>query len=76
MNDPPMKSVVGLSNISNSAPEEMRSLINHTFLTMAIAMGLSGAIVDTLDEGIVRAIKTTSVILNESLYCHSYLETC
>jgi len=76
MNDPPMNSVIGLSNISNSAPEEMRSLINHTFLTMAITAGLTGAIVDTLDTGIINAVKTTSVILNQSLYCHSYLETC
>ncbi|MCL6583183.1 MAG: dihydropteroate synthase [bacterium] len=76
MNDPPMNSVIGLSNISNGAPENMRSLINHTFLTMAITMGLTAAIVDTLDPAIIQAIKTTSVILNQSLYCHSYLETC
>ncbi|MGA1875846.1 MAG: dihydropteroate synthase [bacterium] len=76
LNDPPMKSVIGLSNISNGAPEEMRPIINATFLTMAITVGLEGAIVDPLDHRIMESFKTTSVILNQSLYCHSYLETC
>ncbi len=75
LNDPPMKSVIGLSNVSNGAPEEMRALLNSTFLTMAITVGLEGAIVDPLDDLIMKSVKTTSVILNQSLYCHSYLET-
>lgn len=76
LNDPPMKSVIGLSNISNGAPEEMRGILNSAFLTMAITVGLEGAIVDPLDPLIRQSIKTTSVILNRSLYCHSFMETC
>jgi 5-methyltetrahydrofolate corrinoid/iron sulfur protein methyltransferase len=48
--DPPPMSVVGLSNISNSVPNEGRSLINRTFLVMLMAAGLDAAIADPLDE--------------------------
>ncbi|MFH0926537.1 MAG: dihydropteroate synthase [bacterium] len=74
LNDPPMKSVVGLSNVSNSAPNELRPIINQIAVAMAIAYGLSAAIVDPLDEGMMRTIKTADMLLNKILYCHSYLE--
>jgi 5-methyltetrahydrofolate corrinoid/iron sulfur protein methyltransferase len=48
--DPPPMTVVGLSNISNSVPNEGRSLINRTFLVMLMAAGLDSAIADPLDE--------------------------
>jgi 5-methyltetrahydrofolate corrinoid/iron sulfur protein methyltransferase len=48
--DPPPMSVVGLSNISNSVPNEGRSLINRTFLVMLMAAGLDAAIADPLDK--------------------------
>ena len=50
LTDPPPMSVVGLSNISNSVPNEGRSLINRTFLVMLMAAGLDAAIADPLDE--------------------------
>jgi len=75
LNDPPMKSVVGLSNVSNSCPEEMRSLINHTFATMLITVGLDAAIIDPLDREMIKAVKTADCLLNRTLYCHSYLDT-
>lgn len=75
LNDPPMKSVVGLSNVSNGCPEEMRSLINRTFVTMLITAGLDAAIIDPLDNEMVAAVKTTDCLLNKTLYCHSYLDT-
>lgn len=50
LNDPPPMTVVGLSNVSNSVPEENRSLINRTFLVMLMAAGLDSAIADPLDE--------------------------
>jgi 5-methyltetrahydrofolate corrinoid/iron sulfur protein methyltransferase len=75
LNDPPMKSVVGLSNVSNGCPEEKRCLINHTFITMLIYAGLTAAIIDPLEQDMIKAIKTTECLLNRTLYCHSYLET-
>ena len=50
LTDPPPMTVVGLSNISNSVPNEGRSLINRTFLVMLMAAGLDAAIADPLDE--------------------------
>jgi 5-methyltetrahydrofolate corrinoid/iron sulfur protein methyltransferase len=48
--DPPPMTVVGLSNVSNSVPDENRSLINRTYLVMLMAVGLDAAIADPLDE--------------------------
>ena len=48
--DPPPRTVVGLSNVSNSVPAENRSLINRTYLVMLMAVGLDAAIADPLDE--------------------------
>ena len=50
LTDPPPMTVVGLSNISNSVPNEGRSLINRTYLVMLMAAGLDSAIADPLDE--------------------------
>ena len=50
LSDPPPMTVVGLSNVSNSVPEENRSLINQTFLVMLMAAGLDSAIADPLDK--------------------------
>ncbi|MGI6209975.1 MAG: dihydropteroate synthase, partial [Anaerolineae bacterium] len=47
--DPAPKTVVGLSNISNSVPAENRSLINRVFLAMLMGAGVDAAIVDALD---------------------------
>lgn len=74
LNDPPMKSVIGLSNISNGCPEHLRSLINSVFAAMAISVGLDAAIIDPLDDTMMKTIKTADCILNATLYCHSYLD--
>jgi len=42
--------VVGLSNVSNSVPDENRSLINRVYLVMLMAAGLDAAIADPMDE--------------------------
>ncbi|MCM8782337.1 MAG: dihydropteroate synthase [Candidatus Omnitrophica bacterium] len=72
ISDPPPKTVVGLSNISQGTKK--RNLINRTFLVMAIAFGLSAAIVDPLDKELMDAMITAELILNKSIYCDSYLE--
>ncbi|KPK31964.1 MAG: hypothetical protein AMK70_11445, partial [Nitrospira bacterium SG8_35_1] len=74
LNDPPMKTVVGLSNISNGVPKDMRSLIDKVYLTLLMYEGLTAAIANPLDKGLMDVIKTTDVFLNNTLYAHSYLE--
>ncbi len=49
LNDPPMKTTVGLSNISNTCPEENRSILNRVYLAMAMQRGLYSAIMDPMD---------------------------
>ncbi len=74
LNDPPMKSVVGLSNISNGVPKEMRSLIDTVYLTLLMYSGLTAAIANPLDKNLMDVLKTTDIFLNNTLYAHSYLE--
>lgn len=44
MNEPPMKTVVGLSNISNGCPKPVRPIINKCYFLMLIDAGLTSAI--------------------------------
>jgi 5-methyltetrahydrofolate corrinoid/iron sulfur protein methyltransferase len=55
--DPPVLTTIGLSNVSNGSPKEMRSLINRVYLVMAMGCGLDTAIVDVLDTELVRTVK-------------------
>jgi 5-methyltetrahydrofolate corrinoid/iron sulfur protein methyltransferase len=47
--DPPPGVVVGLSNVSNAVPNEMRPLINRVYCVMLMATGLTTMIADPLD---------------------------
>lgn len=72
LNDPPMKTVVGLSNLSNGCPRHLRPLLNRYYLALLMYEGLSAAIVNP--EEVREAIKTIDVITGKTLYAHSYLE--
>ncbi len=69
--EPPVKTIVGLSNVSQGTCA--RSLINRTFATMAVAFGLDAAILDPLDSELVDALIATELILNKQIYCDSFL---
>jgi 5-methyltetrahydrofolate corrinoid/iron sulfur protein methyltransferase len=49
---PGMKSTCGLSNVSNGAPNELRPILNQTYLIMLERYGMSSAIIDAFDEGL------------------------
>jgi 5-methyltetrahydrofolate corrinoid/iron sulfur protein methyltransferase len=55
--DPPPLVSVGLSNVSNRVPREMRPLIHRVFMVMLMAAGLDMAIADPLDEELREAIR-------------------
>lgn len=74
LNDPPMKTVVGLSNISNGVPKNMRGLIDRVYLTLLMYEGLTAAIMNPLDKELMDVLKTTDIFLGKTLYAHSYLE--
>lgn len=71
ISDPPPKTIVGLSNVSQGTC--VRSLVNRTFLTMAVASGLDAAILDPTDADLIDALITAELILNKQIYCASYL---
>lgn len=50
---PGCKSTVGLSNISNGAPDQLRGWLNRTYLIMLMRYGLYSAIVDAFDEDLI-----------------------
>jgi 5-methyltetrahydrofolate corrinoid/iron sulfur protein methyltransferase len=72
ISDPPPKTVVGLSNVSQGAKD--RSLVNRVYLVMAVANGLAAAIVDPLDKPLMDAMITAELLLNKHIYCDSYLD--
>jgi 5-methyltetrahydrofolate corrinoid/iron sulfur protein methyltransferase len=104
---PGCKSTVGLSNVSNGAPTELRCWLNRTYMIMLMRNGLYSAIVDAFDKDLLAIargqrpdivetvhrvmdgdkpdtaslpkemsnyVKTTRVLMGESLYSHSWLD--
>jgi 5-methyltetrahydrofolate--homocysteine methyltransferase len=63
--------ICGLSNVSFGLPN--RQLLNRTFLAMAMAMGLDGAIVDPLDRRLMATIRAGCALLEMDEYCLGYL---
>ena len=55
---PGCKSTVGLSNISNGAPTQLRGWLNRTYMTMLMRSGLTSAIVDIFDTEMVAMTHT------------------
>lgn len=54
---PDAKSTVGLSNISNGTPHELRPYINRCYLIMLMKYGIYSAIVDGYDEELMNIAK-------------------
>jgi cobalamin-dependent methionine synthase I len=50
---PGAKSIVGLSNVSNGTPDELRPYLNRTYLIMLWKYGLHSAIVDAFDKELI-----------------------
>jgi 5-methyltetrahydrofolate corrinoid/iron sulfur protein methyltransferase len=55
--DPPPMTTVGLSNVSNQVPNEMRPLIDRVFVVMLLAVGCDSAILNPLDNKLMETIK-------------------
>jgi len=50
---PGCKSVVGLSNVSNGAPANLRGWLNRTYMVMLARYGLYSAIIDAFDKDLM-----------------------
>ena len=71
LTDPAPNFVIGLSNVSQSCRE--RSLLDRSYLAMAIGAGLNAAIMNVLDEGLMKAAITAEVLMEKQLYCDDYV---
>jgi 5-methyltetrahydrofolate--homocysteine methyltransferase len=63
--------VIGLSNVSFGLPR--RSLLNSSFLAMAISYGVSAVIMDPLSEEVMNAYLASCALLGYDQYCLSYI---
>lgn len=52
--EPAVMTTIGLSNVSNGCPKELRPLINRVFMVLAMGCGLDSAIVDSFDDELLR----------------------
>jgi len=104
---PGIKSTIGLSNVSNGTPEELRGILNRTCMIMLGRYGQYSVIADSFDKELISLnkgempdivaliykamdgenidlsslspkkrdyVKTTRVLMGETLYSHAWLE--
>lgn len=72
LNEPAMKTVVGLSNISNGCPKQIRPVLNRHYFTLLMHEGLTAAIADPHE--VAETVKTLDILQGRIVYAHSYLE--
>jgi 5-methyltetrahydrofolate corrinoid/iron sulfur protein methyltransferase len=65
---PGVKSTVGLSNVSNGVPDELRPLLNRGYLVMLGKNGLYSAIADPLDKELMSLTKGEMSKIAELIY--------
>lgn len=69
---PGVHTMCGLSNISFGLPE--RKFLNQTFMTMAIARGLDGAIINPMDQKMMANIVAAEALAGRDSFCMNYLK--
>jgi 5-methyltetrahydrofolate corrinoid/iron sulfur protein methyltransferase len=72
LSDPPPKTVLGLSNVSQGSTQ--RELLNRTFLVMALGVGLDAAILDVQDAEMMEAMIAAEVLLNHAVYADDFVK--
>lgn len=69
---PKAHAIAGLSNVSFGLPT--RSLLNHTFLTLAMGAGMDAAILNPTDPNIRKVLLPTGALLGQDPYCRKYIQ--
>jgi len=72
LSDPPPKTTVGLSNVSQRCNN--RKLLNRTMIAMLMASGLDSAIADANDDDLMETAAAARIIMNKEIYCDSFVE--
>jgi cobalamin-dependent methionine synthase I len=67
-----VQTICGLSNISFGLP--LRRQINRHFLVLAMARGLSAAILDPTDPELMTSLVTAQMLLGQDEYCSAFIE--
>jgi 5-methyltetrahydrofolate--homocysteine methyltransferase len=70
---PGVHTICGLSNISFGLPA--RKFLNQTFMVMAVARGLDGAILNPLDKKMIANIIAAEALAGKDNYCMKYLKS-
>ncbi len=68
---PGIRTTCGLSNISFGLPQ--RKFINQAFLALLMGAGLTGAIIDPLDDRMMATVKTVDMLFGRDEYCADFL---
>ena len=71
--DPQVMTTIGLSNVSNGCPKELRPLINRVFMVMAMGCGLDSAIVDSFDSELLRINSVIETKIPSQSYDYVYI---
>jgi 5-methyltetrahydrofolate--homocysteine methyltransferase len=66
-----VNSICGLSNVSYGLP--VRSLVNRTFLVLAMGAGLQAAIINPLDKRLMSLLRAAEALLGRDAFCRRYL---
>lgn len=66
-----LKTIAGLSNVSFGLPK--RTVLNASFLSMAISYGLDAAIIDLTNPGVYCAFKAANVLTGQDSFCQEYI---
>ena len=64
----------GLSNVSNGMPKNVRPIVDSAMIAMAMANGLTSAIINPCDRRMMETIKSCDIIKDNFLYADSFLE--
>jgi cobalamin-dependent methionine synthase I len=65
---PGCKSTIGLSNLSNGTPAELRGILNRVYLVMLERYNLYSAIVDSFDEELIKLAKGELQDIKDLIY--------
>jgi len=71
LTDPAPNFIIGLSNVSQNCRE--RSLLDRSYIAMAICAGLNAAIMNVLDDELMKSAITAEVLMEKHLYCDDYV---
>ncbi len=68
---PGVKTICGLSNVSFGLPG--RQFVNRSFLTLAMAYGLSAAILDPTDKQLMATLLAVEMLLGKDQACERFI---